>query len=159
MFNAPKPLTALGLVLNVCLFSSAQAQIADAASIPEYEINRNTVELNDQLRPRPDIDVFDTALLFTSYDNNSQVVYCKAFNARGKAIGRTRTHLPADSVRLIFASDVARQPDFVGKINCQSRGQMMGSVYLLGPVFNDLAVTNKRDRAGSTVQVPVALNR
>ena len=139
--------------------ASGYAQLDSAETLPEYEIDRNVVEMNDRIDRPEDYDIFDSAILFSSYDRDNRVVHCIAYDARGERIGRAKTTVPANGVKLMLASDVARQIDFLGKITCRSRGQIHGSAYLVGPVFSDLEVSTVSDRAGSTIRIPVALNR
>jgi len=148
-------------VLALCsVFSGTSvAQVEVADTLPEYEVDRNAAELNDRVKRPDDTDIFDTAILFSSYDRDPGVVHCVAFNARGERIGRARTKVPSNGVKLMFASDISKQFDFLGKVTCRSRGQIHGSAYLLGPVFSDLEASTVSDRAGSTIRVPVALNR
>ena len=86
--------------------ASGYAQLDSAETLPEYEIDRNVVEMNDRIDRPEDYDIFDSAILFSSYDRDNRVVHCIAYDARG-----------------------------------------------------DLEVSTVSDRAGSTIRIPVALNR
>ncbi len=153
-----KQLLAFGCGLALCSSVVVAQELAD--TVVEKEIDRDVSELDPRpVDPRPDQDVFNTAIVLTSYQGRDQVVRCVGFNARGNIVGKVRTKLPGDGVRLVFASDIADGEDYLGKVTCASRGDVVGSAYLVGPEFNDLAVINESERAGSFIRVPVVLSR
>lgn len=148
----------IGAALVCCSFTYAQD--LNATEIPDLEVDRSLAELDRGLAERhPDSDIFNTAIVFTSYQNSVQLVRCAGFDANGNLVGRTRTRVPADGARLILSSDISNGTDYLGKISCASRGDVFGSAFLLGPEFNDLPVINDSDRAGSFIRVPVSLSR
>lgn len=147
-------------LMSVSSLCSAEVSAAVVEDGEELEINRDVGELGDRIAEiRPDRDLFDTAIVLTSMGDRRQLVRCAAFDAGGDLVGRVRVKLPADGVRLVFASDIAGGTDYLGKVSCGSRGQVVGSAYLLGPQFSDLQVINEHDRFGSVVHVPVSLTR
>jgi len=148
------------LIISAGLTSSVFAQSTADDNITEINIDRSEFELNDRVAQIPlAINAFNTAVLLTSYDERASTVHCSALNARGNVIGRVKTTVPSHGVKLLFASDLTQGVDFLGKISCKSRGQVIGSAYLLGPTFSDLQVNNSSDRAGSFIRIPVALSR
>ena len=160
MFIRSKSYVATVGAASLIFCSFTYSQDLNSVEVPEKQVDRPLSELDRGIVDRePDTDIFNTAIVFTSYQNSAQLVRCAAFDADGKLVGRTRTRVPADGARLIFSSDISNGTDFLGKISCASRGDLFGSAFLLGPVFNDLPVINDSDRVGSFLRVPISLSR
>jgi len=154
-------LNTIFLGASLSLFTASSSAQQSLNTLVEVEVDRDISELDP--RPIPpeseDVDAFNTAIVLTSYQTSDQEVRCAGFNNKGELIGRSRTRLPGDGIKLIFASDLANGADFIGKITCASRGDVAGSAFLVGPVFSDLKVFNQNDRSGSFIRVPVSLTR
>lgn len=152
-----------GVLLGVCLslFAASSSAQQNFSTLVEVEVDREITELDP--RPIPpeteDTDAFNTAIVLTSYQTSDQEVRCAGFNNKGEVVGRSRTRLPGDGIKLIFASDLANGADFIGKVTCASRGEVAGSAFLVGSVFSDLKVFNQSERSGSFIRVPVSLTR
>lgn len=141
-------------------FSQASIQ-ASIDAVTEVEIDRPISELDPRPVPpiAPDTDAFDTAIVLTSYQEDRQLVRCIAFDANGNPVGRTLTKVPGNGVRLLFASDLANDADFIGKVTCASRGDVAATAYLVGAVFSDLDVFNQTERSGSFIRIPLTFTR
>lgn len=112
--------------------------VSDGASaLTEVEIERDYAELQPMLRPRPDIDTTDTALLFNNALRRTSVVYCVAYGANGQALGKVRVKVPGNGVRFILASDLSDGRDFVGSSRCRARGKIVPSAFIVGAGFSD----------------------
>ncbi|MFP8882363.1 MAG: hypothetical protein AAEJ52_12735 [Myxococcota bacterium] len=127
---------AVALVLSA---SSAAAGSALDAAGDGIEINRDSAELRDELRPRDvDRDIADTALVFTNLGGNHVRVRCVAFDGNGRAIGRAWLRVPALGVRYLLASDLADGVDFIGHAQCATLSVVKGTAVLLGADVTDL---------------------
>ena len=96
------------------------------------------------LRPRPvdDVDVADTALVFTNLSGRNARVKCVAFGKNGAPLGRAWLRLPALGLRYLLASDLSNDRDFVGHAQCAVAAGVKGSALFLGPGLTDLPVLN-----------------
>jgi hypothetical protein len=56
----------------------------------------------------------------------------------------------------MLASDIAGGTDFVGTINCASRGHIVGSGFILGAAFSNTPVTNQFHFDRSAIRVQAA---
>lgn len=140
--------------------SNSFSQVA-LDTVVEVEVDRPISELDPRPVPpiTPDTDAFDTAIVLTSYQDDRQLVRCAAFDADGNAVGRTLTKVPGHGVRLLFASDLANDTDYIGKVTCASRGDVAATAYLVGAVFSDLDVFNQTERSGSFIRIPLTFTR
>ena len=130
-----------GLALGAPLLAGGAAHAQDdALALPAVEIGRDVAALSDEIRPRPkDIDVADTILVFTSSNRRVRVVRCVARDGQGQAVGRTLTRVPAHGQSYIRASDISNGQDFVGHVQCSTRGgRIMPTAVFLGPEITDL---------------------
>jgi hypothetical protein len=108
------------------------------------EVVRDTARLTDELRPRPhdDVDVADTAMTFTNLTGHNTRVLCAGFNKNGRVIGRKWLRVPRLGLRYLLASDLSRDADFVGHVQCAARAGVIGSAVFLGPDITDLPAIN-----------------
>lgn len=111
---------------------------------PGVEILRDATDLSIDLRPRPvdDLDVADTALVFTNLGARASRVKCVAFGKNGAPVGRAWLKLPALGLRYLLASDLSSDRDFVGHAQCAVAAGVKGSAIFLGPGLTDLPVLN-----------------
>jgi len=159
-----KQLLKVSVSVGVLLCSStgfAQDRLNSLAAVTEVEVDRPVSELDPRPIPpeRGDVDAFDTAIVLTSYQADVQAVKCAAFDADGSVVGRTLTRVPGDGIRLLFASDLANDADFIGKVTCASRGDLVASAYIVGAVFSDVDVINQTERSGTFIRIPLTFTR
>ena len=111
---------------------------------PGVQIVRDATDLAIDLRPRPvdDVDVADTALVFTNLGARGSRVKCVAFGKNGAPVGRAWLKLPALGLRYLLASDLSNDRDFVGHAQCAVAAGVKGSAIFLGPGLTDLPVLN-----------------
>ena len=138
-------------VLTVLLVSGRIA----AAQTDVVEIERDGSALAAMLRPLPDRDIVDTALIFTNLRGGTAVVTCTAFGPQGNTLGRYRVRVPESGLRFILASDISSGGDFVGSARCLSIGDVTGSAYLTGPQVTDMRVRHQRGPQGGWITFPV----
>ena len=131
------------VLLAAALYAIAPNAGAQESAAPDRgpEIVRDAVELTRELRPRPvdDVDVADTALVFTNTGLPARV-YCAAFNKQGERVGRAWLKIPRLGLRYMLASDLSNDTDFVGHVQCSTGSRVKGSAVFLGPGFSDLPV-------------------
>ena len=136
----------LGFFVVSDSYADKAADIADAQKLAATddlgpEVVRGEIDMRDVMRPHPDTDVLDTALVFTNPHGKRTVVACTAVNANGQRIGRAFAVVPPRGLRFILASDIANDQDFVGSAICRSRSRLIPSAFVLGAGFSD-APTN-----------------
>lgn len=154
IYNSIVSLIAVALALPVL----AEDELSEAD--PGIEIVRDATAVNDLLtRPADDRDFVDTALVLTDQGGRPSVAYCAAFDHRGNAIGRVFTAIPGNGLSVLLASDMAMGQDFVGKIKCRTRGNVVGTAFIVGPGLTDTRVGNGHDRLGSRIVVQAAVSR
>ncbi len=118
-------------------------ELTDAAALPEIEVDRTTDQLRDVIRPVPDPDSTNTALVFNNPRRFDTWVYCVAYDGNGQPVGRARLRVPGNGVRFVFASDMADGRDFVGSAACASRSRVIPSAFIVGGGLTDArAVVN-----------------
>lgn len=115
----------------------------DLDAIDAVEISRDIDTLPDVIEPDPsDMDVADTALVFTNLSRRTSWVKCVGFNKNGEPVGRTKTQIPPLGLRYVRASDISNGVDFIGQVQCKPVGLVVGSVVFVGPALTDLPVRN-----------------
>ncbi len=107
--------------------------VHDLRMLNEIEVKHNLNELEAVLRPRPDIDLTDTALVFNNALRHTTVVRCVAFGRNGHPLAKVRTIVPGNGLRFILASDLADGLDFIGSARCWARGKVVPSAFIVGP--------------------------
>ncbi|HEC15191.1 MAG TPA: hypothetical protein ENI99_01245 [Sedimenticola sp.] len=117
--------------------AAEEIQLSEQAAVAEIEIDRGPEELQAVLRPRPDLDTTDTALVFNNALHKTAVVRCVAFGANGHALGRVRIKIPGNGLRFIRASDLANGLDFIGSARCSARGKIVPSAFIVGRILTD----------------------
>ncbi len=138
------------------LLLAARGDLVSAAEDlpPEVEIDRDS--LARDLRPRPDDDTVDTALVFTNLGTGHRVAKCIGFDEWGRAVGRVRFRIPSRGLRYVLASDLSQGADFVGRVNCKADGRVFGSGFLLGAQLTDVpALNHHRGFQSSQIDFPV----
>ena len=121
-------------------------------------LDRGSVDLLADLEDAThrDTDIADTALVFSNGSNRRTSVWCKAYDANGNILGRADTHVPANGLRYLRASDLAGGVDFVGSAMCWARGRIDGSVVFLAPsAITSLNVTQRVRRGVTHLRFPV----
>lgn len=140
------------LLAALALASGAPAQELTAG---EAEVVRDVAELHELLRPRPDLDLVDSALVFTNNDAQTALVHCVGFDANGRAVGRIRVKVPGNGLRFALASDLANGRDFLGSARCRTRNRVTASGFLLAPGSVSDLPANQGDLGGSVqIQYP-----
>jgi len=114
----------------------------DVQATEEVEIARELDTLPSDIAP-PDLDVTDTVLLFTNFNNYDDAVICVGFDRNGTPIGRTLTRIPRLGVRYVLASDISNGLDFIGHVQCAKHGRVEGTALFIGPGVTDLPVLNR----------------
>lgn len=145
------PIASIAVLALFTLFLAGPAGARGVLSGSDegVEIVRDATSLSDELRPRPvdDPDSTDTALIFTSFDNEDSRIFCVGFNKNGRAVGRAWAKLPGLGLRYILASDISNGVDFVGHVQCKTGRNVRASAVFLGPQLTDLpAVQGVRKR-------------
>ncbi len=113
--------------------TAQELQAQDLSVLNEVEVNHGGDRLEAVLRPHPDIDVTDTALVFNNALRRTTVVRCVAFGRNGRPLGKVRTKVPGNGMRFILASDLADDLDFIGSAHCWARGRVVPSAFIVGP--------------------------
>lgn len=130
-------------LLSLVLAPTAGAKKKRAAAPVDEgpEIVRDAESLTHELRPRPvdDVDIADTALVFTNKGDDARVL-CVGFDKQGETVGRAWLSVPRLGLRYMLASDLSHGADFLGHVQCRTRGSIKGSSVLLGPGITDLPV-------------------
>jgi hypothetical protein len=122
----------IGLIAAVLMFAPLAAAQENAS--PEgVEVARDAEQLQEVLRPPPDIDFTDTALVFTNPTGRVGYVTCAGYNANGRAVGRIWLKVPANGLRFALASDLSGDVDFIGSAGCWAWPSVVGSAFLLRP--------------------------
>lgn len=122
----------IGLIAAVLMLAPVGAAWGD--DVPEgVEVTRDAAELQEALHPPQDIDLTDTALVFTNPSEKPGFVTCAGLNANGQKVGRIWLRVPANGLRFVFASDLSDDVDFIGSARCRAWPQMIGSGFLLRP--------------------------
>ena len=93
---------AAGLLALSSTAASAQA-LVKATDFAEVEINRDIRELEPILRPPPDHDSTDTALVFHNPRGWTALVRCVGFNHNGTPVGRIALKIPGNGLRFALA--------------------------------------------------------
>lgn len=146
----------LGAALILPVFAEDEVTEVD----PGVEIVRDATAISDLItRPADDPDFIDTALVLTDLGGRASVAYCAAFDQQGNAIGRVFTSIPGNGASVLLASDMAMGQDFVGKIKCRARGNVVGTAFIVGPGLTDTKVRSRHDRLGSRILVQAAVSR
>lgn len=123
--------------------TSSVSWLADFTETDAREVDRDVADLPTEIRPRPiDVDVVDTALVFTNTANVDRRIVCVGFDKQGQKVGRVLVKLPALGLRYVLASDLADGQDFVGSAQCATHATVRGSAIFLGPSITDLSVDN-----------------
>ena len=144
--SAPRLLGCLALAALL-----AMPSIASAQSVAEVEIDNDPDLLTDELRD-PDPDIADTFMIFTSQHGRRAIVRCVARDKNGVVVGRSLTRVPAHGLRYVRASQMSNGVDFIGSVNCRTRGRVIPTTVFLGPVqITDL----KARRVGYRLNFPV----
>ncbi|NNL99121.1 MAG: hypothetical protein HKO62_00130 [Gammaproteobacteria bacterium] len=143
------------IVLTTLLISGPVASAQTADPVASVEVGRDADTLRDTLRPRPDRDIVDTALVFTNVRGRNTIMNCTAFGPQGGTVGRFRVRVPGNGLRFVLASDISNGGDFVGSARCLSIGDVAGSAFLLGPQLTDMRVRQQRAPQGTWITFPV----
>ena len=137
---------AKSLVKLKAIPSPARVDVAD--DVTEVDVARDGAELQDEIRVRPaDVDIADTALIFTNTTGQLGGVRCIARTQDGAVVGRTFTALPPNGLRYVRASDFSEGRDYVGHATCISKGRPVATAVLFGEEITDLKTeTTRRGR-------------
>lgn len=127
------PLLASALLgaMAIGLFaSSAAAQIVDLR-----DDSRDEAQLKLEVRAavERDTDVANTALVFNNATNEATAVFCTAYSADGRVLGRKTARIPARGLRYLRASDLSGGADFIGSAVCSTRARIAASAVFLAP--------------------------
>ncbi len=154
----------IGLLAPAAVLALATASISMAqddlrSADPEVTVDRSGTELQALLRPRPDVDLIDTAMVFNNPRPDKAQVWCVAFGYSGAPVGRIRLEIPARGVRFFLASDIANNLDFIGSAQCHSRNQVFPSAFVVGAAFSDAPALAHHHWDRTTVRFPVIVTR
>ncbi|MDG2336236.1 MAG: hypothetical protein P8Q97_18695 [Myxococcota bacterium] len=145
----------LTLLMGLMLPISAWAQGIVPVDMEELDIVRDATDLRGEL-DRPDRDTVNTALVFSNLGGEDAVVGCAAFDSDGTTVGRILIRVPSRGLRFALASDLSRNLDFIGHVECRTGLRVMGSAVLLAPSsLTDLSARKVR-RSGVTLFPVVA---
>ena len=142
--------------LLLALPASAQEIAVDLDDLGDsVEIVREA-EIADILRPVPDRDSVDTAIVFTNKRGSQTAAKCIGLDAKGNVVGRAYTRVAANGLAILFASDLTDDADVIGSARCASRPGVVASAFLLSPgSVTDLPVQQRRSRGAKRILVPV----
>ena len=152
-------------VLGVCLGAS-QASAADLAIATDalrsndgenlgIQVVRDATEPQAMLKPRPDVDVIDTALIFNNPRRHKTLVACAGYDANGRVLGRAYTVVPANGVRFLRASDISNGRDFIGSAQCKARARVIPSSFVVGVGFSDAPAEIVNGWDNSSMRFPI----
>ena len=123
---------------------------------PLVEVDRDGDQLRDEIRPRPtDVDVADTALVFTNRSQRTVEIRCISRGHNGSIIGQAGTHVPPSGLRYIRASDFSDGRDYVGSAECKSNRRVISSAILFGEEITRLDSKSRRQGRGMNHFFPV----
>lgn len=122
--------------------------------VNEIEINHSDAVLKDTLRPHPDHDVVDTALVFNNALSAPTIVHCVAYSANGNPLGRGRVKIEGRGLKFMRASDLANGRDYIGSVRCKARGKVLPSAFIVGAVLTDTKAKAKFDWPGTRIIFP-----
>jgi hypothetical protein len=105
--------------------------------LPEIEVNRGITDLEPILRPTPDRDSTDIALVFNNPRVRGAAVRCVALNQNGRPIGRIIVRIPGNGVRLTLVSDIVDGRDFIGSVRCRTTAPVIPSAFIVGSGLTD----------------------
>ncbi|MDE0885696.1 MAG: hypothetical protein OSB70_09200 [Myxococcota bacterium] len=145
----------LTLLLGLLLPIGAWSQTIAPVDMEELDIVRDATDLRGEL-DRPDRDTVNTALVFSNLGGEDAVVGCAAFDSDGDTVGRILIRVPARGLRFALASDLSRNLDFVGHVECRTGLRVMGSAILLAPSSLTDLISRKIRRPGVTIFPVVA---
>lgn len=129
-----------------------------SSDIETIEVDRNGDELRDEIRPRPtDVDITDTALVFTNRSHKVVKVRCISRTQDGAIIGQATTTVPAYGLRYIRASDFSEGRDYVGSAACKSNGRVVSGAILFGEEITQLNSDSRRRGRGMAHFFPVVV--
>jgi hypothetical protein len=135
-FSAIRPVIwAVACAALIAPAASAQTSLEDPP-----EISRDVRDLPGDVRPDPDVDSADTALVFTNFSPGRRTADCVGYDADGRAVGRIWVKIPPRGTRYARASDLADGLDFIGHVICGVRSDVVGSVVFVGAGITDLGV-------------------
>ncbi len=119
----------------VALVLGAGVASAQALAMADRDDSRSETELRVEMREAVDRDTdsTNTALVFNNTTNQDAIVFCTAYGANGRLLGRKIAKLPARGTRYLRASDLSNGADFVGSALCSSRARVAGSAVFLAP--------------------------
>jgi len=125
------------------------------------EISTDVDDLVATLRPDiEDPDSIDTVLTFTNLGRRDTYVVCRGFDHDGHRIGHAKLKLPALGVRYFAASRLSQDVDFVGHVQCATRGPVAGGAVLLVPGgISDLEVIQGNGNQGHRIKFPLVVHR
>ena len=138
-------------------FSAMAVEVAQVSDATEIEIDRGEAELRDTLRPHPDNDVIDTALVFTNGLETPTSVHCVAFSENGQALGRAWVRIPGRGLRFMRASDLANGRDFIGSAKCKARGKVIPTAFIVGLGLTDTKAKATIDWTGTQMIFPAVV--
>lgn len=130
--------------------------VAEPDPGPLVEVDRDGDQLRDEIRPRPtDVDVADTALVFTNRSLRPVEIRCISRGHNGAIIGQAGTQVPASGLRYIRASDFSNGRDYVGSAECKSDRRIISSAILFGEEITRLDSKSRRRGRGMNHFFPV----
>ncbi len=135
---------ATGMMLLAPTGYALAQDIGVTSTVQEFDGNADV--LRDQIRPRPDQDVVNSALIFTNPTNRASAVKCVVRNHRGNVVGRGWTKIAPQGVSLLSAAALSGGLDFIGSARCKARGPMVGQVVAIGGGLTDLKVEQRYDK-------------
>lgn len=146
------------LLLGALAAPAFAAEAIDASA--EVLVERDGVELRERLAMPPDVDVFDSAIVFSNTSNVRAAVACRGFDHDGAGVGRIRVVVPPNGLRFALTSDLADGDDFLGRVVCTTANLgVIGSAYLLGGGEIEGLPVDVVKRRVLQMTVPVTLTR
>ena len=146
--------------LSVCALLLVSSTGVLAEETDGIDIGRDGALLTDAITTHPVDGVqIDTVLVFNNAGEHATRVRCVAFNQHGEAIGRGWLGVPAQGLRYGVVSDLTNGAPLVGSVRCGTHGHVIGSAFLLGPVFSDLPAKHAHRDDGVRIRFPVVAAR
>lgn len=147
-----------GLLCSGPISAQTEAVPADTLTpieAEEVDAGRDADELRAVLKTHPDVDSTDTALVFNNPTAHRVWVRCAAFSGNGRILGGSALAIPANGVRFIFASDIARNRDFIGSAQCGATARVIPSSFILGSGLTDAPTSGGPTWHGNRIRFPI----
>ncbi|MCH9672043.1 MAG: hypothetical protein K0U93_11405 [Gammaproteobacteria bacterium] len=146
---------ALGAMNVAAQALSAEQDAVTPIQADDVDVGRDADQLRAVLKPIPDIDTTNTALVFNNPTAGVVWVRCAAFSGNGRILGGAALAIPANGVRFIYASDLADGRDFIGSAQCRSNNRVIPSAFILGSGLTDAPTLGGPTWQGNRMRFPI----